>query len=60
MNRILISLILIVLMSSVASAAQITDWPFGKSNVMPNHIEGVMFDFEEGSNCVDNIINCFL
>lgn len=40
-------------MSGIASADQITDWPYGKANVMPNHIEGVMYDFEEGSNCVD-------
>ena len=53
MFKTLITIILIILMSSIASAAQITDWPYGKANVMPNHIEGVMYDFEEGSNCAD-------
>ena len=40
-------------MSGIASADQITDWPHGKANVMPDHIEGVMYDFEEGSNCIE-------
>ena len=40
-------------MSGVVSAAQITDWPHGQRNVIPADIEGVMYDFEEGSNCVD-------
>ena len=53
MLKTLIAIVLIILMSGIASAAQITDWPYGKANVMPNHIEGVMYDFEEGSNCVE-------
>ena len=40
-------------MSGIASAEQITDWPFGQRNVMPENITGVYYDFEEGSNCVD-------
>lgn len=40
-------------MCGVVSAEQVQDWPFGKANVIPDHIEGVMYDFEEGSNCVD-------
>ena len=53
MKQIMIAAILILLMSSIATAEQIEDWPFGKANVMPDDIEGVMYDFEEGSNCGD-------
>lgn len=42
-----------IMMSGIVSAEQVEEWPFGKANMMPVHIEGVMYDFEEGSNCVD-------
>ena len=47
-----IATILILLMSS-ASAEQVEDWPMGQRNEIPDYIEGVMYDFEEGSNCGD-------
>ena len=53
MKQILIAALLILLMSGIASAEQVEEWPFGKANVMPDHVEGVMYDFEEGSNCGD-------
>ena len=40
-------------MSGIASAEQVEEWPFGQRNVMPDYVEGVMYDFEEGSNCGD-------
>ena len=40
-------------MSSIASAEQVEEWPFGQRNVMPDYIEGVRYDYEEGSNCGD-------
>ena len=40
-------------MCGVASAEQITDWPHEQRNEIPDYIEGVRYDFEEGSNCVD-------
>lgn len=40
-------------MSSIASAEQVEEWPFGQRNVAPDNIEYVMYDFEEGSNCGD-------
>lgn len=53
MLKPLIAVILIILMSSIASAELVEDWPYEQRNVMPDYIEGVMYDFEEGSNCVD-------
>ena len=55
MKHILIAAILILLMSSIgiASGAQVTDWPYEQRNEIPDYIEGVRYDFEEGSNCVE-------
>lgn len=53
MKRILVAALLIILMSGIASAEQVQDWPLGQRNEIPDHIEGVRLDFEEGSNCVD-------
>lgn len=55
MNRILIPIFLILLISSIniTSAEQIEEWPHGQRNAMPDDIEGVRYDFEEGSNCGD-------
>lgn len=51
MKQILIAMILILLMSSIASAEQIEDWNYTQRNEIPNGIEGVRYDFEEGSHC---------
>lgn len=40
-------------MCGIASAELVEDWPHEQRNVMPDDIEGVMYDFEEGSNCVE-------
>ena len=40
-------------MCGIASAEQITDWPHGQRNVIPYDVEGYMYDFEEGENCVE-------
>ncbi|MCK5012840.1 MAG: hypothetical protein KAS66_03390 [Candidatus Omnitrophica bacterium] len=53
LKKLILTIMLIVLLSGIASAEQITDWPFGQRNVMPDDITGVYYDFEEGSNCVD-------
>lgn len=53
MKQILIVVLLILLMSGIASAEQITDWPHEQRNEIPEGIEGVLYDFEEGSNCAD-------
>jgi len=52
MKRILTILIIAVLLLIVpASAEQVEEWPYGMRNVMPIDVTGVMYDFEEGSNC---------
>ncbi|MCK5225162.1 MAG: hypothetical protein KAQ89_00435 [Planctomycetes bacterium] len=53
MYKTLIAIILIIMMCGMSSAEQVEEWPFGQRNVMPDYIEGVMYDFEEGSNCGD-------
>ena len=51
MKKIITAILLILLMSCIAAGEQLHDWPWGKNNVIPDHIEGVMYDFEEGTNC---------
>ena len=53
MKQILVAALLILLMSGTALAEQVEEWPFGQRNEIPEDIEGVRYDFEEGSNCVD-------
>ena len=53
MKRIIATILLILLMSGTALAEQVEEWPFGQRNEIPDDIEGVRYDFEEGSNCVD-------
>ena len=40
-------------MSGIVSADQQTDWQYGKPNVIPDNIEGILVTFEEGSNCAE-------
>ena len=42
---------LIGMMNGIALAEQIEEWPFGQRNLPPNNLEGVMYSFDEGSNC---------
>jgi hypothetical protein len=51
MNTISIAAILIMLMSGMAAADQEV-WVYGRENVAIDGVEYVMYDFEEGSNCV--------
>lgn len=51
MKQILIAMILILLMNSIATAEQIEDWNYTQRNEIPSDIEGVRYDFEEGSHC---------
>lgn len=53
MFKTLLTIVLVVLMCGVASADLIYDWPMGERNEIPVNIEGVRYDFEEGSNCKD-------
>ena len=50
-KQTLITILLIFLMSDIASAEQTTDWPHEQRNVAPEGIEHILYDYEEGSNC---------
>jgi len=51
MNKLTILIIAVLLLIVPASAEQVEEWPYGMRNVMPIDVTGVMYDFEEGSNC---------
>ena len=40
-------------MCGITSAEQVEGWPHGQRNEIPDYIEGIRYDFEEGSNCGD-------
>lgn len=50
MFKTLITIILILLMSSIASADQQYDWPLDKSNIAPDDMVHVFYDFEDGAS----------
>jgi len=50
-TRILFIVLAMLLLIIPANATLVEDWPMGKTNVIPNDTIGIMYDFEEGSNC---------
>lgn len=50
-KTIILLTIMVLLLVVPANATLVEDWPMGKTNVVPVDVIGVMYDFEEGSNC---------
>ena len=51
--------IIIFLINGIASAEQISDWPYGKTNIMPDNVSGVMYNFENGGGNLVPFNNTF-
>ena len=51
LKKLILTIMLILLMSGIATAEQTKDWPHEQRNIAPEGIEYVLYDFEEGSNC---------